>query len=173
MKNLLLALFAALSIYSLASCSGKDHLANPTTNANNSANPLNPLNTSQFTWSSNSAFFAKIDGNTFSVDSTKVSYYYDTAGYNVITALDGKRGIQLRLKNVASGGLYNLGFGNVLRWCTVIDSPKVYYTNYGNVGQIYITEIGARFSGKFYFQSRDTLGGNVKNVSEGYFNFKR
>ena len=185
MKKILLSIMAIAATCSFVACSNGDYLANPVTHANESVNPDNVLTIDQFSWGGTDAISCKINGVYYNVDSAHTTWGLDTAGYNVITGFTGiAHGLILRMKNVYGGALYNFGTlnlansNNTLRSMIFYDSmatgPKAYSSAIGNIGQVYILQNdSSRIKGKFHFQALDSIGGNVINVSEGWFNVNK
>ncbi|NDC41366.1 MAG: hypothetical protein EBZ77_07430 [Chitinophagia bacterium] len=174
MKKLLLSLSAIVLVCLVLSCNNGAYMANPSSNGNNSANPLAPLDSAGFSWGGEDAISLKVDGNYYHSDSANSYFYLDTGGYNVITGVFGSKRIMLRMSNIYKNNAYNYGYLNTLRMGVWYDSTHPYYSYYGNVGQVYILENKpSRITGKFYFQAQDTFGKNIVNISEGYFNIAK
>ena len=181
MKKVLFSIFALWGVLSFSSCSNGEYIANPTTNANVSANPLNPYSTDAFSWTGSNAVSAKINGTYFHADSTQAVWALDS-GSNVIAAYTGlSYGIYLKLKDVYKGGIYSMGFNKTDRMGVWYDTSgtgthkyKAFFSNFGNDGQVKIIQNDSnRIVGQFYFQALDSIGGFVVNVTEGWFNIKK
>ena len=185
MKKILCSIIAIAGIYLFSACNNGDYVANPTTNSNNSANPLSFLQADQFSWNGTDALSAKIDGSFFNSDTLHTSWFLDTAGFdNIVGVTSTFHGFALRFKGVYAGNLYPFGTltnFNSTRICTYFDSvdrPRVYTSAAGNVGELYLIQNDdftgplARIKGKFYFQAVDTSG-KIVNVTEGWFNIKK
>ncbi|MBC7554288.1 MAG: hypothetical protein H7257_09940 [Taibaiella sp.] len=181
MKKIFLSIIAVLSALQFTACSNGEYIANPTTEANVSANPLNPYSTDAFSWSGTDAVSAKINGANYNCDSFHTTWSLDS-GYNVITAYNATNyGLVLTMKDVYVGQTYTMGFGKTARmgvWQdtsgTGVNKAKSFVSYFGNAGQINIIKNdSARLIGKFYFQALDSPGGKVINVSEGWFNINK
>ena len=173
--SLSILLVAAMSCL-LAACSGKDYMANPSTNANQSVNPLRPLTSSEFTWVGNAPMSANIGGNQMTLD-TAWYYWSDTTG-NVIFGKKGKVILALYLKDVWAGNVYTLPYKDYNRYGMYADSVKIdtavvyvpYYSALGNSGEVKILQNDtAHIAGQFYFQAVGAAG-KVVNINNGYFN---
>lgn len=166
----------------LGSCSNGEYVANPTTNGNNSGNPLNPLKADQFTWSGSGLFSVKINGNLWVADTAY--YWLDTNGVNRIYAYKDsfRQEITLYLANTWSGNLYNMGpkqYNMLATWIpntlAIVIDPKTgfYMSALGNVGQMYmVTNDTMTYNGRFYCQTVSPEG-DIVNLSEGYFNLTK
>src|SRR4051812_49326598 len=109
-KGFFTILLVAGLAYICGSCSSGAYVANPTSNANGSINPLNPLKPDQFTWAgTGNKVSLTINGSPWSSDSAYY-FWYDSIQTNVVTAFgkDGKI-LSLMLKDVWAGNLYNMG----------------------------------------------------------------
>ncbi len=188
MKKILRSILAIAAIATFSACSNGDYVANPVTNANSSGNPIDALTSSdQFSWSGSGAFSVKLNGVPFSADSSQCSWYLDTGGYNIITAMPSAgHVVTMYFKEVYGNQIYTFGTLNKynnLRYVIVYDtasgSRAVYSSIYGNIGQVYVSRNDSNgaflphIAGKFWFQSLDKPGGTVMNASEGYFDIKK
>lgn len=166
----------------LTACSNGDYIANPSTNANQSINPLNPLTSSQFNWVGISPMSVKINGGALQKMDT-AWYYLDTkSGFNYIVGMKGAKKVALRLFDVWGNNMYMLTYKDTAtRLVELADSVKIkvgdstvntlniWSTHFGNSGEIKILRNdSATISGMFYCQLADTAGA-VTNISEGYF----
>lgn len=164
---------AIATLYALGSCNNGAYVANPNTNGNNSPNPLDPLDSSGFNWGGESAISFKVNGSYIRMDSTVAGYRFDS-GYNIVSGYSNGRFISIYLNEVYRGSSYNFGLSNLQRFGTYGDTTKGHFSYFGNVGQVYIIRSdGERFKGKFYFQAADTIGRNIVNITEGYFDVRK
>lgn len=181
MKKVLFSIVAVVASCTFFACSNGDYLANPTTAANNSVNPLNVLDSAGFNWSGTDAVSCNIDGNYFNVDSTKVTFTLTSSGTNVITAFVGpSHGFTFNFNDVYAGNIYPIsltstGGIDLTRYISYTDSPstgpRTFYSYLGNVGQVQILRNDPqRIIGKFHFQGLDHKNGTLINVSNGWFN---
>ncbi len=178
MKNIICSILAVLGTCTFLACSNGEYVSNSVTLGNSSSNPLDPKDSAKFDWGGSSNFSVMVNGASYSVDSTHCGFFLDTLGGNVISAVvDGAHAMSLRFENVYGGNTYTMGYLNTIRmgtWSDTIPHPKLYYSFWGNVGQVQILRNDAsRIIGKFYFQCADTLGGTVVNVQNGWFNIPK
>lgn len=163
-------LFFAGLLLALMSCSSGAYVANPSTNANNSINPLNPLKASQFTWTGSGLFSMNIDGNPWVAD-TAYTYYSSTTQTNVVVATKGKSIVYMYLANVWTGTVYNMGFKTYTCLTEYMDSlgAPVFQSALGNSGEFYMVKNDTlNFDGKFYFQGIST-DSSISNFTNGVF----
>jgi hypothetical protein len=173
-KSFFTILFVAGIAYMCGSCNSGAYVANPSSNANGSINPLNPLKAEQFSWAgTGNKVSLNINGTPWSTDSAYLGWY-DSIQAHIITAF-GKDGriLSLELKDVWAGNVYNMGYKQYNRMGSWVDSfnhrPDAFSSVLGNSGGLYmITNDSLTFTGKFYFQSVDSAG-NVDNITNGSF----
>jgi len=183
MKKILYSiLFFAGTCLAFAACSSGDYNANPSSNANNSVNPLQPLDSAQLssyvTTAGPSTISASINGSGWSSDSLS-GWLLDSTGTNIITGISGKTAILLYLKNVYATNIYNMGYNNHITYghYTNNDSAALpvnaYWSYVGNSGEVQILENDPVYiRGTFYFQGINSTG-DVINVTNGYFYIKK
>ncbi len=158
----------------MASCSNGDYIANPSSNGNNSVNPLNPLKPGDFIWTGTAPLSLKINGSSWVADS--VIYLVDSLGYNLILGIKNKKiQLYLHLQDTYADNLYNMGYNQYNRLGIWADSfgysfsdSAYYFSALGNSGQLYMTQNDTDFyAGKFYFQGVNAMG-QVINISDGF-----
>ncbi len=179
MKKLLYsALFCACITAVLASCGGKDYVANPSSNANGSVNPLNPLTSSQFTWTGTAPLTVYVNGSPWTAD-TAFYTFDDSSGTNVIVGYKGTQAIQLNLTDVYAGNVYSMQlktYNRIAVWYnldSVYAITSTYSSILGNSGEIKIIENdSAKMVAQFYFQGVNASGG-VDNFSNGYLSINK
>jgi hypothetical protein len=180
MKKLLYSiLFCAGITGLLASCGGKDYLANPSSNANASVNPLNPLTSSQFTWTGTAPLTVYVNGAPWTAD-TAIYSFIDSSGTNYILGWKGKQYLALYLTQVYGGGnIYNMQlktYNTIGVWYDLdsISSINSEFTSLlGNSGEIKVIENdSAKMVAQFYFQGVNGYGG-VYNFSNGYLSINK
>ena len=161
----------------LFSCGNKDYIANPTTSANNSVNPLNLLDSAGFNWTGTNTISANVNGTNVVIDSTHCTFSLIAAtGTNVITGYLGvNHGFYFSFSNVYAVNIYPMGYTVTDRYAAWSDSAsgtaKTYYSYNGNVGQVQILRNDPlRLIAKFHFQGLDMINGTVTNVSNGWIN---
>jgi hypothetical protein len=178
MKRILssLLLLAGIS-YGVASCSSGAYVANPSSNANGSINPLKPLKAGEFTWSGTDPVSLSLNGAPWVAD-TAYFFYIDSAGTNLVWAKNGNKVLYLLMKNTWSNNVYNMGFKQYDVLGIYMDSFSAssggwYQSALGNSGEVYMIENdSARITGKFYFQGVNASGA-INNVTNGYFNISK
>lgn len=172
-----LALAAAIA-GTLASCNNGDYVADPQSNANPGVNPVTPLTESEFTWGNQTEkLAADINGTRWVAD--YVTFFLDSTGANVVTGYKDKSDItlQLYMRDVWGGNLYEMEWDNMKRFGTVIKSipldASVYYSYLGNSGGLKITQNdSAWIRGTFYFKAVDAKK-NVTSVLKGVMNVEK
>jgi len=159
--------------YTLESCSSGAYVANPSSNANGSINPLNPLTAKQFTWGGNGAKVSlNINGAQWSTDSAWVAWI-DTLQTNVLLAAGGGKYLIMYIKEGYAGNVYNMGFKRYDYLAEWADDSASFYDLFqsaaGNSGEIYMTANDTlNFDGKFYFQAVNGKK-QIDNITNGVF----
>ena len=179
MKKLLYSiLFCAGITGLLASCGGKDYVANPSSNANTGVNPLNPLTASQFTWTGTAPLTVYVNGAPWTAD-TAFYTFDDSSGTNVIVGYKGTQALQLNLANVYAGAIYPMQlktYSVIAVWYNLDSSYSItstYSSILGNSGEIKVTENdSAKMVAQFYFQGVNGSGG-VNTYSNGYLSINK
>ncbi|MBX2907111.1 MAG: hypothetical protein KF744_13785 [Taibaiella sp.] len=172
-----LALAAAIA-GTLASCNNGDYVADPNSNANPGVNPVTPLTESEFTWENkNEKLAADINGTRWVADN--VTFYLDSTGANVVTGYKDKSDIvvQLYMRDVWGGNLYDMEYKNMDQYGTVISTvpleSTILYSYLGNSGGLKITQNdSAWIRGSFYFKAIDAKN-NVTSVLKGVMNIEK
>ena len=179
MKRIFHTLALAVAIAgTLASCNNGDYVADPTSNANPGVNPVTPLTESEFTWGNQTEqLAADINGTRWVAD--HVSFFLDSTGANVVTGYKDESDIvlQLYMRDVWTGNLYEMEWNNLGRYGTVINSiptnASVYYSYLGNSGGVKISQNDSAFlRGTFYFKGVDREN-NVTSVLKGVMNIEK
>ena len=179
MKKLLFSIMAVVGACTFFACSNGDYIANPTSNANNSVNPLNVLDSAAFSWTGSDAISAYVNGTYVHIDSNHTSFYLSSVdGSNNISGILGvSHGFVFVLKNVYAGSVYDMSyndFDHYVSWSDSVDTPRTYYSYLGNVGQIQIERNDPlRMIAKFHFQALDKVNGIVMNISNGWMNIHK
>jgi hypothetical protein len=177
MKKIVYSVLFCISISAfLWSCSSGAYVANSSSPANNSVNPLNPLTTSQFTWTGVDPVSCNINGTPWVADSATYSLI-DSTGANVVLAYKNKKLVlSLYLVRTWQGSLYNMGYKQYNTTGTYFPDSTLtnyYYSALGNSGELYMQKNDTvNFQGRFYFQAVNTKS-QVVNISNGYFNLKK
>ncbi|MFI4955484.1 MAG: hypothetical protein ACHP9Y_06180 [Gammaproteobacteria bacterium] len=172
-KILFTILLVAGLTYALGSCSSGAYNANPSSNANQSINPLNPLNAKQFTWAGTTKKVSlNFNGALWETDSAGIGWY-DSLQTNVLWASDGKKLLVLYIKDGWGGHVYNMGYKQYNYLGEWVPDSASFYSRYesalGNSGELYMTANDTvNFCGKFYFQAVNAAG-QIDNITNGIF----
>lgn len=170
MKSKLIG-FSLIALSLFASCSNGDYQASPTSNANNSINPLNQLKAEDFTWSGTDPVSLDINGAHWVADFA--IWGIDTLG-DYIYASKGKNTLFISMNDSWPGNLYTLANKNGKRWGYWTDSTntgyQVYFSDLGNSGQLYMKNNDTAYiKGLFHFKGVSKYENKVVNITNGYF----
>ena len=169
-------LFVTGAFCAINACSNGPYTANPSSNGNNSVNPLKPLTSSQFTWGGSGSISADINGSHFVADTA--SWGLDSSGTNIIAGSNSSgKGFLFYLNSVYAVNLYSLSYHIYNTYMVYSDSISnvndYYFSYFGNSGEVKITENDSAYiKGLFYFQGV-THDGRIVTVSNGYFNIAK
>lgn len=175
MKATLFSIIFVAVAAMFTACNNGDYVAQATSPANQSVNPMNVLDSAGFNWTGADAISANINGQYYHIDSSQVTFSL-VSGTNVINGFTGvAHGFHFELSNVYSNNIYDMGYKITERFMEYVDSPSTgpvtYHSYLGNVGQVQIIRNDPdRIIGRFHFQALDQIGGKVINVSNGWFN---
>ena len=137
-------LFFTGAFCAINACSNGPYTANPSSNANNSVNPLKPLTSSQFTWGGESPVSGDINGTHWRADT---AYFgTDSSGASYVTGIkysDGSRmTFHLLIYKIESSTLYNLSYHVYDHYAGYMDSTstggQLALSYLGNSGEINI-----------------------------------
>jgi hypothetical protein len=174
MKSKLCGFFLiALCIFS--SCSNGDYLASPTSNANNSINPLNQLKAEDFNWKGTDPVSLDINGTRWVA--TWAAWGLDSNG-DYIMATGGGKTLFMSISDSWPNNLYTLANLNLKRWAYWIDSTnntyQLYFSDLGNSGQLFMNRNdSAVIKGLFHFKGVAKYENKVINITNGYFNIQK
>ena len=183
MKKLFSIVMLFSALMGFFACSNANYVANPSSNANTSFNPLN--HSPSYNWTGTGPLSAVINGASWIADS--VTWQTDTHQYNIINgSVGGKKFMSILLNGVYPGNSYTMGATNGSQFIEFIDSVSVparltynsLIAPFGTGGIKIIRNdtlapgVHGYIEALFFAQCTDSIG-RVVSITNGYFNIQK